>query len=558
MKFSKRLNLALIGFLAMINIVFRYPTTPHQIGADSFHLHMVANSVSHYGYATWIVHPFSFFGLTPETVPTAYPYILSGFSQLSGLEMEATILLFSIIVGLVGTFNAYLMAKEIKNHDLFIFIVVFAFSLSPVFLNYTIWTVTGRNLFLAIFPLFIWSVFRNLNRAKMDYKYIGFSVIIFIILLSIHRMAMLIPIFILAFIISIYFYKKLTKISMPSKTSIVAPLLWIGVFIFFVFAQLFSWGFYSDLGLEWVYQKGYLFKGGEITDKILNMGVDYGGKYGPLFIFGIFAIVIMLFFTKRYFKGEVSKIKVNRSFYRLLFPLLILFYVPLLLLGIYTSLVLLPFICVIIGFGVIYIFDRIKTTRKPKYKKIFKMLAVLIIISSLIISSVFTIFMINLWRRPIAPADDTAWMSEETYDTGMYLNEFGNNSNFVLNDWIIWGRIIAISKKSIYLRLNLSRVSIQRGSFLDLYYSDTLYVITSKEYGSDINIHSLNFEKDAQRITIALTQNDIKFALEKNNIPKGQFMAGGGVLRSSAFYSSMFGERYKIYDNGDISVWNID
>ncbi|MCK5561647.1 MAG: hypothetical protein KAJ51_13675, partial [Thermoplasmata archaeon] len=174
-------------------------------------------------------------------------------------------------------------------------------------------------------------------------------------LLSIHRMAMLIPIFILAFIISIYFYKKLTKISMPSKTSIVAPLLWIGVFSFFVFAQLFSWGFYSDLGLEWVYQKGYLFKGGEITDKILNMGVDYGGKYGPLFIFGIFAIVIMLFFTKRYFKGEVSKIKVNRSFYRLLFPLLILFYVPLLLLGIYTSLVLLPFICVIIGFGVIYI-----------------------------------------------------------------------------------------------------------------------------------------------------------------------------------------------------------
>ncbi|MCK5561646.1 MAG: hypothetical protein KAJ51_13670 [Thermoplasmata archaeon] len=209
------------------------------------------------------------------------------------------------------------------------------------------------------------------------------------------------------------------------------------------------------------------------------------------------------------------------------------------------------------GLG-LYIFDRIKTTRKPKYKKIFKMLAVLIIISSLIISSVFTIFMINLWRRPIAPADDTAWMSEETYDTGMYLNEFGNNSNFVLNDWIIWGRIIAISKKSIYLRLNLSRVSIQRGSFLDLYYSDTLYVITSKEYGSDINIHSLNFEKDAQRITIALTQNDIKFALEKNNIPKGQFMAGGGVLRSSAFYSSMFGERYKIYDNGDISVWNID
>jgi hypothetical protein len=55
-----------------------------------------------------------------------------------------------------------------------------------------------------------------------------------------------------------------------------------------------------------------------------------------------------------------------------------------------------------------------------------------------------------------------------------------------------------------------------------------------------------------------LTQNDIKFAIEKNNIPKGQFMAGGGKLRASNFFSSAFVERYKIYDNGDISIWNID
>lgn len=558
MKFSKRINYALIGFIAMLNIAFRYPTTPHQIGADSFHLHMVSNSVSHYGYATWIVHPFSFFGLTPETVPTAYPYILSALSQLSGLDMEATILLFSIVVGLIGTFNAYLMAKEIKNDDLFIYIVVFAFSLSPVFLSYTSWTVTGRNLFLALFPLFIWSVFRNLNRAKMDYKYIGMSVILFIILLSIHRMAMLIPIFILAFIVAVFLYKRLTKISMPTKTSYIAPFIWIGIFISLLFAQLLSWGFYSDLGLDWVYQEGYLFKGGGITNKILNLGVDYGGKYGPLFIFGIFAMIIMLFFTKRYFKGEVSKIKVNRSFFSVLFPLIILFYTPLLLLGVYTSLVLLPFICLIIGFGVIYLFERLKNARKLKFRKFFKKLAVVIIISSLIIASVFAIFMINLWRRPIAPADDTVWMSEETYDTGMYLNEFGNNSNFVLNDWIIWGRIIAVSKKSIYLRLNLSRVSIQRGSFLDLYYSDTLYVITSKEYSTTENIHGLSFEKDTQRIALTLTQSDIKFAIEKNNIPKGLFMAGGGALRSSVFFSSMFVERYKIYDNGDISIWNLD
>ena len=317
MKFSKRVNYALMGLLAMANIAFRYPTTPHEIGADSFHLHMIANSVSHYGYATWIVHPFSFFGLTPETVPTAYPYILSGFSQLSGLDMEWTILVFSIFIGLMGTFNCYLMAKEIKNDDVFIFIVVFAFSLSPVFLSYTIWMVTGRNLFLALFPLFVWSVLRNRNLAKIEYKYIAISIILFIILFSIHRIAMLSTFFIMAFVLSLLIYKKLSKVSLPNKSWIIAPALWIGIFIFFLVAQLLNWGTYEDLNVGYMYKVGYLFKGGEIFDRLMNMSIDYGGKYGPLFIFGISAIITMLFFSKKYYQSNKTKIKLKQKFYNI-------------------------------------------------------------------------------------------------------------------------------------------------------------------------------------------------------------------------------------------------
>ncbi|MFX0140803.1 MAG: hypothetical protein ACFFDN_44605 [Candidatus Hodarchaeota archaeon] len=557
MKFSRRVNYALLGFLIMANIAFRYPTTNHETGIDTFHLHTIANSISHYGYATWIVHPFSFFGLTPETVPTAYPYILSGLSQLSGLNMEYTILLFSMFLGLVGAFNCYLMAKEIKNDDLFIFIVVFAFSLSPVFLGYTIWNVTGRNLFLALFPLFIWSVFRNLHRSKIEYKYIGISIILFIILLSIHRMTMLIPLFILAFFISIFLYKKLTKISAPKITRVIGPTIWILVFGFFIIAQLFEWGFYSDLRIT-AYWEGYLFKGGEITDRILNMGVDYGSKYGPLFLFGILGAVIMLFFTKKYYIGSSSKIKINRSFNSIFFPLVLLFYAPLLLLGVYTSLVILPFICLIIGFGVIFFVARVKNASKLKSRRTLNKIIAITLIFFLIFSILFAIFMLNLWRRPIEPAKDTKWMSEETYDTGMYLNEFSNGSNYLFNNNIIKGRIIAITKEDLYLRLNLSRVTIERGSVLDLYYSDTLYIITSEEYGKSENIHSMTFEKDLQRITIYLTQNNIKFSVEKSTVSEGQYVVGGQGLRISNFFLSTYQERYKIYDNGGMSIWNLD
>jgi hypothetical protein len=558
MKFSKRVNYALLGFLIMLNITFRYPTTPHELGADSFYLHMIANSVSHYGYATWIVHPFSFFGLTPETSPTAYPYILSGLSQLSGLDMEYTILLFSTMVGLIGFFNCFLMAKEIKNDDRFIFFVIFMFSISPIFLNYTIWTVTGRNLFLAMFPLFIWSVFKNINQAKMEYKYIFLSIIIFIILFSIHRMTLLIISFIIAFIISLILYKKLTKISLPQKVWMLTPIAWIGIFLIFLIAQLFNWGIYSELNTSWMYKEGYLFKGGELIDRILNMGVDYASKYGFLFFFGVIAILNMLFFSKKFHNIFTTKIKINRNYNRIFFPILILCYSPWILLGVYTSLILLPFICLISGFGVIYILDWSSNIKKIKIRNILNKALPVTIIIFLILSIAFTMFMTQLWRRPIAPADDTRWMSEETYDTAMYLNEFSNDSNYILNDWVLGGRLYASSDKRLYMKLNLSRVTIERGSVLDLYYSDTLYIITSHEYSSNTNIHGLNFGEDTQRLKILMSQNDIKFAVEKNNIPEGQYMSYGGNLRHSAFYESMFQERYKVYDNGYVSLWNVD
>lgn len=557
MKFSKRVNYALLGFLVMINLAFRYPTTPHEIGTDSFHLHMIANSVSHYGYATWIVHPFSFFGLTPESTPTAYPYVLSGLSQISGLDMEFTILLFSIFLGLVGVFNCYIMAKEIKNDDLFIFIVVFAFSLSPIFLKFTIWTVTGRNLFIALFPLFIWSVFRNLHQNKINYKYVAMSILIFIILLAIHRMSMLIPIFIFSLIISIFLYKKLTKISLPKKSWFIAPSIWIGIFTLFISAQLFDWGFYQELKLVTKYQEGYFFKGGEITDRMLNIILDYGSRYGILFIFAILTMLLMLFYSKRYFIGSSAKIKINRSFNRIFFPIIFLCFTPLIIMGVYISLILLPFVSLVIGFGVIYMVNGVKNIHRRKLAMVLSKITAISIIVILFISILFSIFMINHWRRPKEPVDTTDWLPEEDYDMALYINVFGNKSNYILNSWGSGGRIEAFITKSKYLRLNLSRVSLERGSFLDLYLYDTLYMVTSNEDSDIMNIHSLSFESDSQKISIFLTQNEIKFAIQKNKI-MGQIIVGGGTLRPSNFIISMYSNRYKVYDNGDLSLWCLD
>jgi hypothetical protein len=147
-------------------------------------------------------------------------------------------------------------------------------------------------------------------------------------------------------------------------------------------------------------------------------------------------------------------------------------------------------------------------------------------------------------------------MAEESYDTALYLHEFGNNSNYISNDGIISGRIDAFLKDDLYMRLNLSRVSIERGSFLDLYYYDTLYIITSGEIRATGTIYSMSFDTDYQKLSLYLVQNNIDFALEKNNI-KGNLLRGKSGLRPSQLFASLDEKRYKVYDNGEITLYHM-
>ena len=176
MKFSKRIKYMLLGSIIFLVIALRYPTTPHEIGWDSFFIHKLINTLNHQGYPSWWIHPFSTFGLTPFSYASAGPVVLSGFSQVSGLSIENSILLFGIICGLLGIFGSYLVAKQIFNNDLYIFLVVFGFSTCEIFLTYTSWTMTTRGLFIAILPFFIFLILR---KRELD-KNIIFTILIII------------------------------------------------------------------------------------------------------------------------------------------------------------------------------------------------------------------------------------------------------------------------------------------------------------------------------------------------------------------------------------------
>ena len=182
MRFPLRTKAILIGLLILLVVVFRYPTTPHEIGADSFAVHLMANSISEFGYAKWWIHPASIIGsYLYSTSPSAVPFFLSGISQCTGMDVESVILLYSMVLGLFSIFAAYLMAGAIWNNNIFKFVTAFVFSTLQGIVTFSTWTANARTLFIIMFPLFIYLLLRTRVCAKVRYYILTFFILVLLL-----------------------------------------------------------------------------------------------------------------------------------------------------------------------------------------------------------------------------------------------------------------------------------------------------------------------------------------------------------------------------------------
>ena len=108
------------------------------------------------------------------------------------------------------------MALAIREDNLFAFLTAFAFSLAPVFIEYTRWAATARNLFIALLPLLIWSLLCYHNKNQGKWKYLLLAIILLVILGSTHRMFLLMPLVIIAYFVTMSF-RFIKKRSLEKK-----------------------------------------------------------------------------------------------------------------------------------------------------------------------------------------------------------------------------------------------------------------------------------------------------------------------------------------------------
>ena len=545
MRFSKRNKYLLFALLTILNIIFRLPVTAHEIGVDSFFIHRLATSISTYGYAGWTVHPVSFTGLYPLSYASAYPFLLSGISQITGISVEYAILLSCILLGIFSVFFTFLFAKEVKNDDLFAFLVAFVFSLSPNFLRFTIWDATTRSLFMALLPLLLWALIKCWK--SFSGKYVGIAIVAYVMLICSHRISLYIPLIFVAFIAAViltFIYLKVKNSQIFSNSKVLNKLSYFifpVAFLLLFFVQFSGIGFYD----KWLpdFYVGYLFEGEETHIVALNIAADYFGKIGIILFFGVIGF---FYFPKN----------VYNDFGKLFVCLSILTLTPFLVMEDYTPEVILPFLSILAVFGLISTYNVTKQRKK---------MALSILLICLVVSTGFSWYMLDHWNVYKSS------MSDKTYATASFLGSEKANGTSVANSGLLSCQISAFSEKSClpyggrYAQVNSPEQLIYGSVKPDEVVTQPLSVsaVISNRRLFELISALPNAKNDWDNLLrshystnkILRAKYDIQYAVEDLRL-KGKYIHWRTY--DSRLLVSLHESGNKIYDNSGVDIWYLN
>lgn len=279
MKLANKSAFILYSCLIILHIVLSFQVVHHEIGVDSFGIHILANSINEFGYAKWIISPLSFFGLYPLSYTSTVPYLISGLSQVTGMEMETVIFVYCLILGILSIFTAYIFANAlIPENDLYKFISTFVFCISPAVLTYSTWTIPTRGLLVILAPILLYLLLNVLKSLK--FALLTFIVSVFLYATH-HIFYFILPSFFV--FISTYLILKLNKkIRLSEGLKKLSPLVFIISFL-----VMFSIPFFGGKFLE--------------TSKYEPIYISYTRYIGILIPFSISGIVYLIFKPKKEF-----------------------------------------------------------------------------------------------------------------------------------------------------------------------------------------------------------------------------------------------------------------
>jgi len=301
MKLPKKVTYLLFIFLIFLSMALRAGYTP-QHGGDTWANHIKADTVSRNGAATWVLNPLSYFGWYPYSYPTGEHLLLSAVSQISGLKMDATIVLSSSFFGMFGLFSVYLLVRLIRPDDLLAVVSVLIFATFDFVVNSTWNAVSTRALFIMFYPIIIFFLLRAYTNREKRITVIVLALLSMIAGATIHRIVMyFLGTVVLPYLLLLIFLSVSRKIKIRMSSTKISFVLIVILILLYLIA-LFEY-----ISLTSVDSKGLqrIVPGDDPFSHTFNIGASYGTRYG---ITAIFAPMGVIYLINRSIK------RVNESF----------------------------------------------------------------------------------------------------------------------------------------------------------------------------------------------------------------------------------------------------
>ncbi|UCD92980.1 MAG: hypothetical protein JSV43_03455, partial [Methanobacteriota archaeon] len=494
----------------------------------------------------------SYMGLYPLSYPSGGIFLPASVIVLTDASAEVSILILSVLMGLIGVLGSYLLAREFRDDDMFAFVVAFLFCLAPKFILNTTWETPTRGGFMAFTPIFLWSLLRA--HRDPSRKNIAMPILFLFILSTFHRLALLMLIVILAYISAYFFFVlvKIAKLKMPTvflRPKARKRMRLFGVIALIALAAALIFG----SGVLDSYEEGRLLTSDQVPVELFNLGVSLTRSSGVLAPFLMVGAVVLAYQRNKTLK---------ESF--VLFVVLAI--IPTLYLRRYTGFYVPVFLSLLAGMGVIGIL-MVARRRKKAIAAVF----VAMVVGSLALTGLLLEY----------ESETSKYMSMEEYDTGLYAKQHVTGTIFT-NSGLLGTRVASVSG-SPYLPIGGATVA--RTGPEQLAFG---FVNLDDVYVTQIPLDQLTLNSDhpfvahgvpnAQREWRAihdgwidnpedrypdtdrfLGEYEIYYALEDRTLPS--HFQWAGPIRYSRFlgdpYYGVHHVRYKMYESGRNQIWSL-
>jgi hypothetical protein len=526
-KLSSKSSLFLLGLLT---ILLRYPITPAPTGTDSFYYISMTKSIILSGQIVWAENIVSLYGLFPGTTPLGSTLLASTVTSVTGLSIFEYILIHTIFLSLMSTFGFFMLTGELTDNFRSRWFAALCFSFAPRFLTFSMWRISLRFSFIALLPFFIWLLLRlsHTKYGRYPLRIISLLLLLGLILPSLHRMGLLFPGILLAFVMSILFYYWQESATNRERAGrqVLGFLLFLSGYFFYLQYLDFS-PYNPDHEIIGV----YFFSGPGIFSSMFNLIMYYMINVGPFLFISILGIVFW-----------VQKGRVSQGYFFSMSYLALSFFVI-------SDILYIPYlvtfgILLLIVPGMDFFIDNLEDNPNR--------LAVLFSVFTILISS-FSYYDLD-YRINAHEREEvyyTYYVRESSISASQWMGENLEDSILESNDQKRERRLAAYSNMVAMQDSNalssglisIEKMDIERISIKEMYWEaeDHLWVWNnSSEFSVEI-------------------QKNISISAVNLGMPDSSGKSSTLSIISSSYYESMPDFTYRMYSNAELAVyWTLD